>query len=296
MFGQLLTAMVTPFTADNRIDWDSVEKIIEHLIDTGTDTIVVVGTTGESPTLTHQEKLELYRFTVERAAGRAKVIAGTGSNNTAQSIALSKEAQECGVDGLLLVVPYYNKPSQQGLYQHFAAIANETSLPIVLYNIPGRTGINMTIETMVELSKLENIVAIKESSGDLDQIAQLIAKVKEEAVVYSGDDNLLLPILSLGGAGIVSVASHIVGTQIKELINAYKTGNPTQATEINQQLYPVFKGLFITSNPVPIKYVLSQLNFCRPNVRLPLVEMTEQEKSVTDQWLTRLQKSAVIQK
>lgn len=288
MFGQLITAMITPFTEDNQIDWNHLSGIIEHLIDTGTDSIVVVGTTGESPTLTHQEKIDLYRFTVDQVAGRVKVIAGTGGNNTAQSIELSKEAEKCGVDGLLLVVPFYNKPSQEGLYQHFSAIAKETKLPIMLYNIPGRTGINMSIDTMEQLSKIENIVAIKESSGDIEQITQVISAVKENAVVYSGDDSLLLPVLSVGGAGIVSVASHIVGTQMKELIEAYQNGNPKRAAEINQQLYPVFKGLFITSNPVPLKYVLSQKNFCKPNVRLPLVEMNEEQKSITDRWLQQI--------
>lgn len=290
MFGQMITAMMTPFTEENTIDWESTEKMIEHLIATGSDSIIVAGTTGESPTLSHQEKLDLYRFTVEHVAGRAKVIAGTGSNHTLQSVALSKEAAACGVDGLLLVVPYYNKPSQRGLYQHFATIAQETDLPIMLYNIPGRTSVNMTVETMVQLCKLDHIVAVKESSGDLDQITRLIAEVQDDAVVYSGDDNLLLPILSVGGAGIVSVASHVVGEQIKELITAFQSGDVRRATQIHQQLYPAFKGLFITSNPVPLKYVMSQLEFCKTHVRQPLMEMDEQEKSVTDQWFAEIQK------
>lgn len=288
MFGQLITAMITPFTEDNQIDWNHLSGIIEHLIDIGSDSIVVVGTTGESPTLTHQEKIDLYRFTVDQVARRVKVIAGTGGNNTAQSIELSKEAEKCGVDGLLLVAPYYNKPTQEGLYQHFSAIAKETKLPIMLYNIPGRTGVNMSINTMERLSKLENIVSIKESSGDIEQITQLVSAVQENAVVYSGDDSLLLPVLSVGGVGVVSVASHLVGKQIKELIEAYQSGDPKRAVQINQQLYPVFKGLFITSNPVPLKYVLSQKKFCKPNVRLPLVELNEQEKSITDQWLQQI--------
>lgn len=289
MFGQLITAMVTPFTEENQIDWGSLEKIIEHLIDTGTDTIVVVGTTGESPTLSHEEKLKLYRFVVEQAKGRVKVIAGTGNNNTADTVRLTQEAEECGVDGCLLVVPYYNKPSQTGLYRHFETIAKETSLPLMLYNIPGRTGINMTVETMVELGKLDSIVAIKESSGDIDQITRLVASLDGSAVVYSGDDYLLLPILSVGGAGVVSVASHLVGKQIKRLIEAFQNGDHQEATQINQQLYPIFKGLFITSNPVPVKYALSKLGLCSPNVRPPLAEMSEQEKVATDEWLKKIE-------
>lgn len=289
MFGQLITAMITPFTEEHQIDWVSTEKIIEHLIATGTDSIVVVGTTGESPTLSHEEKIQLYRFVVDRTKGRAKVIAGTGNNHTTQSVELTKEAEKCGVDGCLLVVPYYNKPSQSGLYQHFETIAKETSLPIMLYNIPGRTGINMSVDTMVQLSQLDNVVAIKESSGDIDQIAQLIASVDKGTVVYSGDDYMLLPILSVGGQGVVSVASHIVGKQIKNMIEAFQGGNVREATEINQQLYPIFKGLFITSNPVPLKYALSQHNFCQPNVRPPLAELHEEEKIAIDRWLKKIE-------
>lgn len=288
MFGQLITAMITPFNEENQIDWNSVKTLVEHLIHTGSDSIVVVGTTGESPTLSNDEKIELFRFAVEQAKGRAKIIAGTGSNHTAQTVELTKEAEKCGVDGCLLVVPYYNKPSQTGLYQHFETIANETHLPLMLYNIPGRTGVNMSVETMVRLSKLDNIVAIKESSGDLDQITQLIAAIDKSTVVYSGDDYLLLPILSVGGKGVVSVASHLVGKQIKELIEMYQNGNVQEATRLNQQLYPIFKGLFITSNPVPVKYALSQKNLCKPFVRPPLAELNEQEKRVTDRWLQEI--------
>lgn len=289
MFGQLITAMITPFNEENQIDWNGVEKIIEHLIATGSDSIVVVGTTGESPTLSHDEKIELFRFAVDQAKGRVKIIAGTGSNNTAQTVQLTKEAEKCGVDGCLLVVPYYNKPAQAGLYQHFETIANETSLPIMLYNIPGRTGVNMSVETMVQLSKLDNIVAIKESSGDMDQITRLIASVDKSTEVYSGDDYLLLPILSVGGKGVVSVASHLVGKQIKELIEQFKNGNVREATNLNQQLYPIYKGLFITSNPVPVKYALSQKGFCQPYVRAPLAELNEQEKNATDHWLREIE-------
>lgn len=289
MFGQLITAMVTPFNEENQIDWDSVKNLIEHLIATGSDSIVVVGTTGESPTLSHDEKIELFRFAVRQAKGRAKIIAGTGSNNTAQTVELTKEVEKLGVDGCLLVVPYYNKPSQDGLYQHFATVAKETTLPLMLYNIPGRTGINMSVETMVRLSKLDNVVAIKESSGDLDHITKLIASIDQSTVVYSGDDYLLLPILSVGGKGVVSVASHLVGNQMKQLIEQFKSGNVQEAINLNQQLYPIFKGLFITSNPVPVKYALSQKGLCKPFVRAPLVELNEQEKSATDRWLKEIE-------
>lgn len=290
MFGQLITAMITPFTEDNQLDWESVEKILEHLIRTGSDSIVVVGTTGESPTLSVEEKLNLYRFAVQHANGRAKIIAGTGSNHTQQSVELTKEAEKIGVDGALLVVPYYNKPSQAGLYRHFEAISKGTNLPIMLYNIPGRTGINMTVDTMAQLSQLENIVAIKESSGDLDQITQLISVLdNKKTKVYSGDDSLLLPILSVGGTGVVSVASHLVGRQMKEMINSFESGDVRKATTINQQLYPIFKGLFITSNPVPIKYALSQFGLGKPIVRSPLIELNESEKIEVNQWLRKIE-------
>jgi 4-hydroxy-tetrahydrodipicolinate synthase len=288
MFGRLSTAMATPFTTEGAIDWPQLEKLIEHLLNTGSDSIVVSGTTAESPTLTNEEKLDLFRFAVKQVAGRAKVIAGTGSNDTKSSSALSQEAEKLGVDGLMLVAPYYNKPSQEALYQHFRTIIESVSLPVMLYNVPGRTSVNVAPQTFVRLSELEQVVAIKEASGDLDQITALIRQLPERVAVYSGDDALTLPILAVGGAGVVSVASHILGQPIKKMINAYLDGEVKRANELNQQLYPAFKGLFLTSSPVPLKYALSKLGLAQPTVRLPLVELTEEEKQVTDQWLEEL--------
>lgn len=288
MFGRLSTAMATPFTKEGAIDWPQLEKLIEHLLNTGSDSIVVSGTTAESPTLTHEEKLDLFRFTVKQVAGRAKVIAGTGSNDTKGSITLSQEAEKLGVDGLMLVAPYYNKPSQEALYQHFRTIIESVSLPVMLYNVPGRTSVNVAPQTFVRLSELEQVVAIKEASGDLDQITALIRQLPERVAVYSGDDALTLPILAVGGAGVVSVASHILGQSIKEMMTAYFNGDVKRATKLNQRLYPAFKGLFLTSSPVPLKYALSKLGLAQPTVRQPLVELTEEEKRATDEWLEEL--------
>lgn len=287
-FGRLVTAMITPFTKEHEIDWASLENVIEHLIETGTDTIVVSGTTAESPNLSHEEKLKLFQFTLNQSRGRVKVIAGTGSNNTKETISFTKEAEQLGVDGVMLVTPYYNKPSQEGLFQHFEAVAKSTSLPIMLYNVPGRTGVNLSVSTMVKLAELENVVAIKEASGDLTQISQLIAAVPESVAVYSGDDGITLPVMAIGGVGVVSVASHVIGKEMKKMMEAFVAGDHQTAALIHQQSLPVFQGLFITANPVPVKYAMAKLNLCEPWVRLPLVEMTEAEKQATDAWMKQL--------
>lgn len=287
-FGRLVTAMITPFTKEHEIDWASLENVIEHLIETGTDTIVVSGTTAESPNLSHEEKLKLFQFTLNQSRGRVKVIAGTGSNNTKETINFTKEAEQLGVDGVMLVTPYYNKPSQEGLFQHFEAVAKSTSLPIMLYNVPGRTGVNLSVSTMVKLAELENVVAIKEASGDLTQISQLIAAVPESVAVYSGDDGITLPVMAIGGVGVVSVASHVIGKEMKKMMEAFVAGDHQTATLIHQQSLPVFQGLFITANPVPVKYAMAKLNLCEPWVRLPLVGMTEAEKQATDAWMKQL--------
>lgn len=285
VFGRLVTALFTPFTKESEIDWPCLEANIERLIEDGNDAIVVSGTTGESPTLTQSEKLELYRFAKEKADGRIKVIAGTGSNNTIQSLELTKKAEEIGVDGVMLVAPYYNKPSQEGLYRHFKTIADSTSLPVMLYNVPGRTGVNMTDETMARLAQLDNVVAIKEASGDLDQIARLIKAVPDEVAVYSGDDGLTLPILSIGGAGVVSVASHLVSREMKEMMDSYFAGDVKKAQELHIRLLPVFHGVFLTTSPAPLKYAMSQKGWSKPYVRLPIVELTEEEKRKSDEWI-----------
>lgn len=288
IFGRLITAMCTPFDSSLQIDWDRQEALIEHLIATGTDTIVVSGTTAESPTLTKEEKLKLFSFTLEKVNGRAKVIVGTGSNSTADSIAFTKLAEELGVDGVMVVAPYYNRPSQEGLYQHFAAIINETKLPVMIYNVPGRTSVNISAETSARLAQLPNVVAIKEASGSLSQISDVIRLVPKDVAVYSGDDGLTLPVLAVGGAGVVSVASHVVGAEMKKMMDAFFTNDLGTAQEIHHALTPAFHGLFLTTSPAPLKYALSLMGLSEEYVRLPIVTLTDDEKTKTDVWMRDL--------
>ena len=276
-FGRLLTAMVTPFDSELGVDYDKAASLAEKLYKGGSDGLVVCGTTGESPTLTAEEKLRLIQVVVDAVGGKATVLAGTGSNNTAQSVELTKAVQRLGVDGIMLVAPYYNKPSQEGLYQHFSTIAQSSSLPVMIYNIPGRTGVNVLPETMVRLAGIPNIVAIKESSGNLEQVAKLRRMLPKEFAIYSGDDSLTLPIMSVGGHGVVSVASHLVGRRIKDMIEAYLQGKVAVAAQINAELLPLFDALFITTNPVPVKLALKMVGSPVGEVRLPLVSATEEE-------------------
>src|SRR5690625_1475767 len=220
-FGQLITAMVTPFKQDGDIDFPATKNLVEHLIANGTDGLVVAGTTGESPTLSMEEKLDLFSFVVKEVKGRIPVIAGTGSNDTKSSIELTKKAESLGVDGIMLVAPYYNRPSQRGLYEHFKVIAEATKLPVMIYNIPGRTYCNIDVDTIVALSKINNIVCVKEASGDLDAMAEIIERTDDDFVLYSGDDSLTLPVLAIGGKGTVSVAAHIVGNEMQTMIRSF---------------------------------------------------------------------------
>lgn len=284
-YGRLITAMVTPYNDDLSINWEGVDLLVDHLLDHGTEGIVVAGTTGESPTLTKDEKLQLFERVLRRTQGRAKVIAGTGSNNTNETIVLTKKAEELGVDGILLVTPYYNRPSQEGLYQHFKAVAEATKLPIMLYNVPGRTGVNMTADTVIRLSKIENITSIKEASGDLTQIATIIEGTSEDFLLYSGDDKLFLPSLSVGAHGIVSVASHVVGNEMVSMVNAFLQGNHREAASIHRKLLPVFEGLFFTSSPAPVKAALQLQGIDAGGVRLPLLPLTEEEKAYVKQFM-----------
>ncbi|MDD3653097.1 MAG: 4-hydroxy-tetrahydrodipicolinate synthase [Desulfotomaculaceae bacterium] len=277
-FGLVITAMVTPFYDNLKINFSQAKKLACQLVDSGSDGLVIAGTTGESPVLSKEEKIELFNTIVEQVGGKATVIAGTGSNSTADSILLTQAAQKAGVDGVLLVAPYYNKPTQEGLYRHFKAIAESTDLPVMLYNIPGRTSINILPETVVRLSRISNIVAIKESSGSMDQVSELKRLLPEHYAIYSGDDSLTLPILSLGGKGVVSVASHLVGQQIKEMINAYTSGNTALATKIHLDLMPIFKGMFITTNPAPVKAALNLKGMQVGGLRLPMAEVTDLER------------------
>lgn len=278
-FGRVLTAMVTPLDRELKVNINNTKKLARYLVENGSDGLVVCGTTGESPTLSKEEKIALYTAVVEEVGGEATVIAGTGSYDTAESIALTKMAERTGVDGVMLVAPYYNKPSQEGLYQHFTAIAQSTKLPVMLYNIPGRTGINILPATVARLAhNVPNIVAIKEAAGIMDQVSELKQSLPDEFAIYSGDDSLTLPLLALGAKGIVSVASHVIGTQIQEMIQAYVQGNVSKATRLHAKLYPVFKGMFISTNPVPVKEALNLMGINVGGVRLPLVNLPTEEK------------------
>ncbi|WP_188648614.1 4-hydroxy-tetrahydrodipicolinate synthase [Marinithermofilum abyssi] len=288
-FGRLLTAMITPFTTDGAIDWPRVKDTMEHLIQTGTETLVVAGTTGESPTLSHEEKVELFRFCADEAKGRVKVIAGTGSNNTAASIELTKEAESTGVDGVMVVAPYYNKPSQEGMIQHFKAVAGATNLPVMVYNVPHRTGVNMATETMLRLAhEVENITSIKEASGDLVQAAQLISRKPEDVAVYSGVDELFIPYLSVGADGIVSVASHLLGSEMKEMMNAFFAGDVKKAAEMQQTYNPLMQAMFMTSSPAPLKYAMALKGICEEHVRLPVIPLNDQQKDIVSTLLEEL--------
>ncbi|NLI12644.1 4-hydroxy-tetrahydrodipicolinate synthase [Pelotomaculum propionicicum] len=277
-FGRVLTAMVTPFNKDLSVNFDLARKLARHLIKSGSDGLVLTGSTGESPTLAKEEKIELYRVVVEEVGGKASVIANTGGNSTAESIKLTQAAQKVGIDGVMLVAPYYNKPSQEGCFKHFKTVAESTDLPVILYNIPGRTSINVLPQTIARLSEINNIVAVKESSGNMDQVSELSLLLPDNFSIYSGDDSLTLPILALGGKGVISVASHLVGERMQDMVNAFTSGNITLATEIHLELFPLFKGMFITTNPVPIKYGLSLAGWQVGPPRLPLVEANDSEK------------------
>lgn len=277
-FGQVLTAMVTPFDQHGEVDVNAVKNLVNHLIANGTDGLVIAGTTGESPTLTTEEKIELFKVVVAVADGRVPVIAGTGSNNTRASIALTKMAEETGVDGIMLVTPYYNKPSQEGLFQHFKAIAEAASLPVMLYNIPGRSVVNMSVETIVRLSQVDNIVAIKEASGNLEAMAEIIERTAEDFLLFSGDDALTIPVLSIGGAGVISVASHIIGNEMQEMINRFKSGDIQGAASLHRRLLPVMKALFAAPNPAPVKAALHMTGIPVGSVRLPLVALSAEEE------------------
>ncbi|MFG3796594.1 4-hydroxy-tetrahydrodipicolinate synthase [Bacillus licheniformis] len=277
-FGNIATAMVTPFDKNENIDFQKLSKLIDYLLNNGTDSLVVAGTTGESPTLSEEEKVALIQYSVKEAAGRAPIIAGTGSNNTKASIKLTKKAEEAGADAVMLVTPYYNKPSQEGMYRHFRAIAEETSLPVMLYNVPGRTAASLAPETTIRLAEIPNIIAIKEASGDLDAITKIVAETPEDFAVYSGDDSLTLPALSVGARGIVSVASHIIGPEMQEMIKQYTEGNTAQAALIHQKLLPLMKGLFAAPNPSPLKTALQLKGLDVGSVRLPLIPLNEDER------------------
>ena len=278
--GRLITAMITPFDEEGKVDYSQAKRLANHLLDSGSDGLVVSGTTGESPTLTNEEKLRLFAEVKEAIGDRGSVIAGTGNYSTAESIELSREAQKQGADALLLVVPYYNKPPQEGLYQHFKAIAAETDLPCVVYNVTSRTSLNMSHETTIRLSHIDNIVGIKEAGSDMDQIARIIEGAADGFRVWSGNDNETFYIMSMGGYGVVSVASHLVGNQIKQMMGLLLEGDIEGAAAEHRRLLPLFKVLFLESNPIPVKWSVNQAGFKAGNPRLPLVP--PQEKTVME--------------
>ncbi|MCK0472041.1 4-hydroxy-tetrahydrodipicolinate synthase [Halalkalibacter sp. APA_J-10(15)] len=276
-FGRVITAMVTPFNQDGQVNVEAIRELVHHLLANGSDALVVGGTTGESPTLSKEEKILLYKTVVEEVNGKAPVIAGTGSNNTYESIELTKQAEQIGVDAVMLVVPYYNKPSQEGMYAHFKAIAEATSLPVMLYNIPGRSAVNMNVDTTLRLAQIPNIVATKEASADLEAMSEIIENAPEGFSLYSGDDSLTLPILSIGGMGIVSVASHIVGNEMQQMVRNFQAGQVTAAAMQHRQLLPVMKKLFMAPNPTPVKAALEMKGIQAGSVRLPLIPLTNEQ-------------------
>ncbi len=273
-WGRMITAMVTPMDSVGEVDYEKAAQIAKKFVEEGTTALVVSGTTGESPTLTAQEKEKL--FVVVKKAVNVPVIAGVGSNSTASSIENAKRAEETGVDGLLAVVPYYNKPNQESLYAHFSAIAQSTSLPIMLYNVPGRTGVNMTADTSIQLSRIANITALKEASGDLTQLASVVQGAGDDFAVYTGEDAQILPTLAVGGYGVVSVASQVVGPQISQMIESYLSGRVQEAASLHLKLMGICAKLFMTSNPIPVKAALNLLGCNVGSTRLPLAPATQE--------------------
>lgn len=277
-FGKVLTAMVTPFDNNGNVDYEKTANLIEHLLDNGSEGLVVSGTTGESPTLTTEEKASLFRYVGKIVDNRVPVIAGTGSNGTDASISLTREAELGGADAIMLVAPYYNKPNQQGLYKHFSAIAKETKLPVMLYNIPGRSVVKINADTIIQLSKIDNIVSVKDASGDLGNVAEIIENTAENFSVYCGEDAITLPMLAIGADGVVSVAAHIIGNEMQEMVTAYQSGDVATAAAIHRKILPIMNGMFAAPSPVPVKAALKMKGIDVGSVRLPLVGLTGSEE------------------
>lgn len=289
MFGSNITAMVTPFDDKLEVNYQAAGRLAKYLADNGSDGIVVAGTTGETPNLTKEEKLNLFKTVKEAVGDSCKVIAGVGTYSTRESIEIVEKLSGYDLDGVMAVVPYYNKPSQEGLYEHFKAIARETDLPMMLYNIPGRSVINLLPATVCKLAEIPNIVCIKEAAGSMDQVSELKGLLPSSFAIYSGDDSLTLPILSLGGAGIVSVASHLVGPQIKKMIIAFQTGDINKALQWHSHLFPIFRGVFVAPNPVPVKFLLNEIGLSVGGYRLPLVGPTSAEQTFLRELLKHIQ-------
>src|SRR5881409_2116680 len=276
-FGSVVTAMVTPFRDDHALDLDRAQELASWLVDNGSDAVVVAGSTGESPTITHKEKADLFRAVSEAIRGKGKLICGTGTYSTAETLALTQAAEDAGADGILVVTPYYNKPPQRGLIAHFQHVADATELPIIAYNIPGRTATRIEHDTLIRLAEKPNIVAVKDSTGDFQGISRLMAEVPDFEV-YSGDDWATFGYVCLGAVGVVSVASHLVGPQIRQMIELIETGDVAAARKIHESLSPLFNALFITSNPIPLKAALEMVGRPAGEPRLPLVPATQEER------------------
>ncbi|HEX6132148.1 MAG TPA: 4-hydroxy-tetrahydrodipicolinate synthase [Actinomycetota bacterium] len=277
-FGSVVTAMVTPFRDDHAVDLDRAQELASWLVDNGSDAIVAAGSTGESPTLSHKEKAELFRAVGEAIRGRGKLICGTGTYSTAETLELTRAAEDAGADGLLVVTPYYNKPPQRGLVAHFEHVADATDLPIVLYNIPGRTATRIEHETLLRLAERPNIVAVKDSTGDFQAISRIVAEAPDGFEVYSGDDWATFGYVCLGAVGVISVAAHLVGPQIRQLVELIETGDVPAARKIHEALSPLFNALFVTSNPIPLKAALRMVGRSCGDPRLPLVPATAEER------------------
>jgi len=280
--GRLITAMVTPFNAKGEVDHKQAQKLAKALISSGSDGLVITGTTGERPTLTDEEQLKLFATVRDAIGNRGTIIAGTGGNCTRESVAMTKKAEQLGVDAALLIVPYYNKPTQDGMYQHFKAIAESTSLPCIVYNVPARTVTNLAPETAIRLSKIDNIVGVKEASGNLEQIAKIIHGARKDFLVWSGNDSDTFPVMAMGGYGVISVASHLVGKQIQEMIQLTVRGKMKGAAAIHLNLLPLINALFIVSNPIPVKYALNHVGFRVGKPRLPLTEPDDKSKAAIE--------------
>lgn len=288
-FGRVITAMVTPFKEDGSVNYEVAEQLAAHLADNGSDALVVCGTTGESPTLTWDEEYQLFQVVQKAVSGKAKIIAGTGSNSTKEAISATQKAAKLGLDGSLQVVPYYNKPPQSGLHQHFEAIAQSCpDLPLMLYNVPGRTGQNLQPETVARLAQIPNIVALKEASGNFDQASQIRSLTPPEFALYSGDDSFTLAMLAIGGIGVVSVASHLVGDRLQQMIQAFQAGQTTLAAEIHLKLFPLFKVLFCTANPIPLKAALKLQGWEVGSPRPPLCNLPSELKQGLEEVLAEL--------
>ena len=288
MFQGAYTALVTPFAKDGGIDEDALRKLVTFQIEEGIAGIVPMGTTGESPTVTHDENIEVIRIVVEEAKGRIPIIAGTGSNSTSEAVDMTRRAKEIGADATLQVSPYYNKPNQEGLYRHFTHVADEGGLPVIVYNIPGRTGKNIEVETMVRLANHPGIVAVKEAAGSLPQFMDTIAGVPDSFDVLSGDDNFALPVTMVGARGVISVASNLIPGRMQQMIEAALAGRRDEAVKEHYRLLPFFKALFFDTNPIPIKYAMAKAGHLIESYRLPLTPLSEELKKRVDAILANL--------